>query len=69
MTWTLYAIVRECQELKASFGTLFTDQVLSDADSMSVGKIKEHILEIGNKMMVMAACDTKAPLIADVCEV
>ena len=38
-------IVRECRELEASFGTQFTDQLLSDADNVSVREIKNHLLE------------------------
>ena len=35
-------IVRECRDLEASFGTKFTDKVLSDAASVSATDIKKH---------------------------
>ena len=60
-------IVRECRELEASFGTQFTDQLLSDADNVSVREIKNHLLETDKEKM-LATCDTKAPLIANVCK-
>ena len=55
-------IVRECRELKASFGTQFTDQLLSDADNVSVREIKNHLLE-NDKEKMLVTCDTKAPLL------
>ena len=60
-------IVRECRELEPSFRTQFTDQLLAEADNVSVRGIKNQLLEIDKEIM-LATCDTKAPLIADVCK-
>ena len=60
-------IVRECRELEASFRTQFTDQLLAEADNVSVRGIKNQLLEIDKEIM-LATCDTKTPLIGDVCK-
>ena len=60
-------IVKECRELEACFATQFTEQLLSNADGVSVRSIKQSIVEIDKEKM-LAQCDTKAPLIADVCK-
>ena len=60
-------IVRECRELEPSFRTQFTDQLLAEADNVSVRGIKNQLLEI-DKEIILATCDTKAPLIADICK-
>ena len=36
-TESLY-LVKECRELEAHFGTHFTDEILSDADSFNIEK-------------------------------
>ena len=60
-------IVRECHQVEACFASQLTEQVLSNADCVSIGSIKQNVLQI-DKVHMLAACEIKAPLIADVCK-
>jgi len=58
-------LVKECRELESHFNTVFTTEILTDADSTDPTCIKKAIKKI-DKDQRLERCALKAPLIAQV---
>ena len=58
-------IVKECRELEISYGTNFTDTILTDANNVSLRIIKMTIRGIDREKLVQK-CSNKSPTIAAV---
>ena len=57
--------VKECHELESTYGTRFTDDLLTDANCVSQGTIKRNIHEMDRHILVQK-CSIKSPYIAGV---
>ena len=58
-------LVKECRELEFHFNTVFTTEILTDADSTNPTNIKKSIKKI-DKDLRLEMCALKAPFIAQV---
>ena len=58
-------LVKECRELESHFNTVFTTEILTDADSTNPTNIKKSIKKI-DKDLRLEMCALKAPFIAQV---
>ena len=58
-------LVKECRELESHFNTVFTTEILTDADSTNPTNIKKSIKKI-DKDLRLEVCALKAPFIAQV---
>ena len=56
---------KECRELEISYGTNFTDTILTDANNVSLRIIKKTIRGIDREKLVQK-CSNKSPTIAAV---
>ena len=58
-------LVKECRDLENHFGTEYTAQILSDADSCSVKEIQKVVCIIDREKS-FSRCVEKAPYIAEI---
>ena len=58
-------LVKECRELESTYGTMFTNDLLTDANCVSKRIVKKSIREIDRNKLVQK-CSSKSPSIAGV---
>ena len=58
-------LVKECRDLEDHFGTEYTAQILSDADSCSVKEMQKVVCNIDREKS-FSRCVEKAPYIAEI---
>ncbi len=58
-------LVKECHELEEGFGTSFTDELLSGADSVVLREVREVIRKIDREIM-LEKCMQKSKFIVEV---
>ena len=61
-------LVKECRELEESYGTCFENEILEDAEQVSMREVRDTLRTMDREKM-LERCGEKSALIAEVAKV